>query len=110
MNKTAWGVLIGIGAFLAIVASVWAATSYWHEYCATEVIHETQQDENIGLAMKQSSLAIIQQRMAWLEQRIWEMESEYKCPDCSGSIKRSYDKYVEEYNSLQIKIQKLTES
>ena len=110
MTKKAWSILIGIGAFIALAGSVWAVSSYWHSYCATEVIHETEQDDLIELAMKKSTLAIMQQRIAWLEQRIWEMEKEYKCPDCTGSIKRTYKKYVEEYEALQIKIQSLTDS
>lgn len=112
MSKTAWGILIGIGTFLSIVASVWATTSYWHGYRTTEKIHEFKQDENICLALNQSNLAILQQRATWLEERIWELEKEYGCaypPDvkCNGTILRTYKKYLHEYADVQKKISEL---
>jgi len=112
MNKTAWGILIGIGTFISIVASVYATSSYWHGYCATEKIHEFKQDEKIILAVNQSTLAILQQRMTWLEQRIWELEKEYACANppgsqCNGTILRTYKNYLKEYRTLQEKISKL---
>jgi len=112
MNKTAWGILIGIGAFLFIVASVYAATSYWHGYQTSEKIHEFKQDKNICLALNKSTLAILQQRMAWLEQRIWELEKEYGCAyppgiPCNGTILRTYKNYLHEYKDLQERISKL---
>jgi len=107
MKKT-WSIIIAAATLIALSGSVWAVSSYWHSYCAKEVIHEISQDSNIELAMNQSKLAILQQRMNWLEQRIWEIEKEYHCPKCAGSIKRTYDNYVTEYQSIQKKIQELT--
>lgn len=106
--KKAMGIIAGAGALIVIGSAVWAVSSYWHEYKTDETIHEVSQDKDIRLAMNQSQLAIIQQRVNWLEQRIWEIEKEYNCPKCSGTILKTYKKYVQEYTSLQKKIETLT--
>ena len=107
MTKKAWGVLLGIVAFIGIAGSVWGVSSYWHSYCATETIHEVSQDEDIDLAMSQSRLALAQQRMKWLEMRIWEMGKEYGCPNCTGPLKKIYDEYLTEYKELQQEVSSL---
>ena len=99
--------LSAIALFIGIAASVWGVSSHWHGYKAKEMIHEKAQDEKIIIAMNQSNLAKWQQRSHWLEQRIWEIEKEYKCPQCSGVIKKTYDKYLKEYSALQKKIERL---
>ena len=106
-SKKISGILIGAGIIITISTCAWGVASYWFSYRAEESVHEVKQSENIELAMNQSQLAIIQQRINWLEQRIWEIEREYGCPACRGSIKRVYAKYVEEYKALQLKIQQL---
>lgn len=107
MTKRIWATILGIVAFLGIAGTVWKTSDYWHGYCATETVHEQKQDEKIDLAMNQGQLALAQQRLQWLEQRIWGMQNQYGCPNCSGMIKRTYDDYVREYNALQQKINKL---
>ncbi len=121
MKKVIWGVIIGIASVLALSGSIWAVSSYWHDYRAVEVIHETEQKKEIGdalktaqLAMQKSQLAIDQQRVAWLEERIWEMEDKYGCIEdrttdsCSGKIRRTYQKYLKEYQYLLDKISEQT--
>lgn len=108
MKKKAWSIIISVAVLIGLAGSVWAVSSYWHGYKAEEVIHEAIQNDKIETAMNTSQLAIYQQRLNWLEQRIWEIEKEYKCPNCSGSILRAYKRYVQEYKTLQTKIQLLT--
>ncbi len=107
MTKKAWGVLIGIIGFLAMAGTLTGGISYWYSYYTTEIIHETVQDEDIELAMNQSTLALSQQRMKWLEMRIYEVEKQYGCPNCTGSIKKIYNEYVLEYKALQDKVNAL---
>lgn len=108
MSKKAWSIIIAASVFIGLTGSVWAVSSYWHGYKAEEIIHEKFQNQNIEIAMNTGYLAIYQQRSNWLEQRIDEIEKEYGCPNCSGSISVIYKGYVQEHKQLQIKIQQLT--
>ena len=114
MNKRFWGIVCGAGAILTIVAMVWGFSSFWHGYTAAETVHEYEQTKEIKLAMDKSQLAIDQQRVAWLEERIWEMEQKYGCEErtptvsCSSRIWRTYQKYLKEYNFLLEKISEQT--
>jgi hypothetical protein len=107
MSKKYWGVIIGFATLLGIAASVWGVSSYWHGYCSVETIKEAKQDDLIMLAVNQSKLALAQQRLRWLEERLYEMESKYGCPHCSGPTKRRYDKYLREHQALEQKVQQL---
>jgi len=107
MKKT-WSIIIAATIIISVSASVWGVASYWFGYCSAETIHEKTQSENIQLAMNQSQLAIYQQRANFLEQRIYEMETKYFCPACTGTIKKVYNNYMIEYNALLKKIETLT--
>jgi hypothetical protein len=114
MKKIIWGTIAGIMMVVGIAGTMWAGADFWYSYCAEETIHETSQDDSIEkafkkavLAFNQGTLAIKQQRASWLEQRIYEMEREFGCPNCSGTIKITYNKYVNEYRILQQQIAKL---
>ena len=110
MNKKFWGIVAGAGIILTIMATVWGFSSYWHGYTSAEMVHEYEQAKGIKLAMDTSQLAIDQQRVAWLEERIFEMEQKYGCEEtrltasCSSRIWRTYQKYLTEYNFLFKKI------
>lgn len=114
MNKKFWGVIAGVGAVLALAAAIWAISSHWHGYTSAEVIHETEQTKEIKLAMDKSQLAIDQQRVKWLEERIFEYEQKYGCEEtritttCSSRIRRTYQKYLKEYIFLLEEINKKT--
>lgn len=118
-----WSVMLGIGAFIGLAASVWGVSSHWHSYTSAEVIHEVAQKQEISKAIKiaefaveKSQLAIDQQRVKWLEERIFGMEQEYGCEEtrittsCSSRIWRTYQKYLKEYNFLFEKIAEQTTS
>ncbi len=121
MNKKFWGVIGGVGALLVIAAAIWSISSYWHGYTSAETVHEYDQASEIKnaldyaqLAMQKGQLAIDQQRVKWLEERIFEMEQKYGCEEtritasCSGKIWRTYQKYLKEYNFLLEKISEQT--
>lgn len=108
MTKKAWSVLVGIVAFLAMAGTITGGVSYWYSYCAVETIHETKQDEDIDLAMNQGRLALIQQRMRYLEERMWQMQRDYGCPNCSGGVLRTYQDFLREYQNLQVQVNRLT--
>lgn len=110
MKKNIMAIFSVVVILSGIGGTVWGLSAAWHGYKAEETIHETAQDERITIAMNQSNLARWQQRANWLEERIWEIEREHKCPQCSGVIKRTYEKYLKEYELLQQKIAKLLES
>ncbi len=112
--KTWKGVIASVVTLLTLIAMIWAVSSYWHSYTAAEVVHEIEQTKEIKLAMDKSQLAIDQQRVKWLEERLWEMEKKYSCTEgqirasCSGNVWRTYQKYLKEYNILLEKIAEQT--
>ena len=114
MNKRIWAMLIGIGAFIGLMSSIWGVSSYWHGYTSAEIIHEHEQTREIKLAMDKSQLAINQQRSAWLEERLFEYEKKHGCREgrmtasCSDRIWRTYQKYLKEYIILLEKIAEQT--
>ncbi len=114
MNKKFWGVIIGVATVIALAASVWGISSFWHGYTSAETVHEYEQAKEIKLAMDKSQMAIDQQRITWLEERIFGMEQEYGCTEgqirasCSGRIWRTYQKYIKEYTFLLEEINKRT--
>ena len=114
MNKRFWGIIYGAVCLIALAAGIWGISSYWHSYTSAETVHEYEQTKEIKLAMDKSQLAIDQQRVAWLEERIWEMEQKYGCEEsritasCSSRIWRTYQKYLKEYNFLLEKISEQT--
>lgn len=110
MNKKYIGVIAAVATLIGIAVAVWGVSS-----------HEHTQDAGIKnayslaeLAMQKSQLAIDQQRVAWLEERIWEMEQKYGCREsginasCSSSVWRTYQKYLKEYEYLIEKISEQT--
>lgn len=106
--KKIYSIIISATVIIGLAGSVWAVSSYWHNYKAEETIHEKAQNENIQLAVNTSKLAIWQQRLNWLQQQIIELEKEYGCPNCPGTIYNIYKGYVQEYKRLQTKVQQLT--
>lgn len=112
-------ILGGTLTILAFAGAVWGVSSFWHNYCALEEIHEHDQaneikevNETALLAMNQSSLAISQQRAAWLEEQLVFYEREHGCREdvitssCNDRVRRVYLKYLREFNLLQIEISK----
>lgn len=114
MNKKFWGVIVGVATVIALAAAIWGVSSHWHSYTSAETIHEYEQAKEIKLAMDKSQLAIDQQRVKWLEERLFEMEQKYGCEEtrltasCSSRIWRTYQKYLKEYNFLLKKIAEQT--
>lgn len=112
--KTWKGITASVISLLTLIAMIWAASSYWHGYTAAETIHEHDQAVEIKLAMDKSQLAIDQQRVKWLEERLFDMEQKYSCTEdqiratCSSRIWRTYQKYIKEYTFLIEKINEQT--
>lgn len=112
-------ILVSIGVVITFAGSVWALSAFWHNYCTAELLHETAQAATIEevneialLAMQKSSLAIAQQRAAWLEEQIVYYEREFSCREsqqttrCTDRVWRTYQKYLKEYYDLQDEIRK----
>jgi len=117
--KKILAILGGALTILAFAGAVWAVSSFWHNYKSEEEIHEFAQSAEIEevydtaiLAMQKSSLAIAQQRAAWLEEQLVYYERQHGCKDsgqtanCNGRIWKTYNKYLLEYNDLQKEIRK----
>ena len=119
MSKRMWSIIGSVLTVLAFAGGVWGISSYWHGYCAKEVIHETAQaaeikevNETALLAMQQSSLVIAQQRAAWLEQQLVYYEQSFGCLEhqpsgkCVDRVWRTYQNHLHEYKELQKTIRK----
>ncbi len=110
MNKKYIGILAAVATLIGIAAAVWGVSS--HEHTQTADIKNAY--SLAELAMQKSQLAIDQQRVTWLEERIWEMEQKYGCEEsgitasCSSKIWRTYQKYLKEYDYLMGKISEQT--
>ena len=110
MNKKLISIMAAVATLIGILAVVWGASLHEHNQ-ATDIKNA---HVIAALALQKSQLAIDQQRVAWLEERIWEMEQKYGCEEtrltasCSSRIWRTYQKYLKEYNILFKKISEQT--
>lgn len=119
MSKRLWSIIGSILTILAFAGGVWGISSFWHNYCSEEDMHEFAQateikevNETALLAMQQSSLVIAQQRAGWLEQQLVYYERTHGCVEhqpsgsCVDRIWRTYQNYLLEYKELQKAIRK----
>lgn len=110
MNKKVMSIMAAAATLIGILAVVWGAALHEHNQ-ATDIKKAYSLAE---LALQKSQLAIDQQRVAWLEERIWEMEDKYGCIEdrttdsCPGKIRRTYQRYLKEYQYLLDKISEQT--